>query len=116
MMFFLPEQGAREICLPHVHPLLLTPPSPPGNTNAWKTGAVSPGTQHSAHPLGSAQLTSVGGCAQNLNKAILIQLHPILFLAPESLPLWSPLPGLGCGFPPPPHPHTWLPENIVVNQ
>lgn len=70
-------------------------------------------TPHNAHPLGSAQLTSVDECAQNLNKAILTLSHSILFLtrifAPLVSPAWSGNEWL-------PHHYTWLPKNVVVIQ
>lgn len=98
------------LTLYHLH---LPPPSP-GKCKLQEDRSCIPySTQHRAHPLGSAQLKSVGECAQNLNKAILILLHSVLFLTSEYLLLWSLLPGVGAWFP---HHYTWLPKNIVVNQ
>ena len=49
--------------------LLLTSPSPPGNTNSWNTKPVFPPTpQLNAHPLDSAKLTSTGECAHGNSK------------------------------------------------
>lgn len=89
------EQGARETCPQHVYLFLLKSPFPRKCKLLEGSSCISYSTQHKAHPLGGAQLLSVGASAHcNLNEAILVQPQSMLFPSSELLLLWSPLHGV----------------------